>query len=292
VSHALVTPARDEAASLVVLAASIVGQTEPPTSWVIVDDGSRDTTADVAAELAGRHPWIVLVRSGRPGAGLSEGRREGRDLLSLLEGLRAVPQPVDHFTKVDADVTLPPDYFERLLAAFAADARLGMASGTRCELRDGTWRPRPLTRSTIAGQCRSYRLACWEAIQPLEPHMGWDGIDEARAVLAGWHVHPVPDLTFRHHRPRGVRDGSAWRARAAEGSAAHWMGYRPSYLLLRALWHARREPAALAMIWGFGSASLTREPPCRDAAARSYIRSQQAARHLARRLREARGEPV
>lgn len=288
--YALITPARNEADSLAVVAASIAGQTRPPACWVIVDDGSSDATAEVAAGLARRYPWIVLVRSGRVEAGLRQGRRQGRDLLSFEEGLRAVPRPVELVTKLDADVTLPPHYFEQLLAAFQADPQLGMASGTRCELLAGRWRPRPLTRSTIAGQCRTYRLACWKAIQPLEPHMGWDGIDEARAALAGWHVHPVPGLFFRHHRPRGRRDGSAWRARAAEGSAAHYMGYRPSYMLLRALWHARREPSALAMLWGWGSASFQGQPPCSDAAARSYVRSQQAARHFGRRFREARGQ--
>jgi glycosyltransferase involved in cell wall biosynthesis len=287
--YALITPARNEADSLRVLAPTVVGQTRRPAFWVIVDDGSTDTTADVAAELALQHPWIVLVQSGRVEAGMRQGRREGRDLLSFEEGLRTIPRPVELVTKLDADVTLPPNYFERVLAAFVADPQLGMASGTRCELIHGRWRPRPLTRSTIAGQSRTYRLGCWEAIQPLEPHMGWDGIDEARAVLTGWHVHPVPGLYFRHHRPRGCRDGSAWRARAAEGSAAHYMGYRPSYLLLRALWHARREPSALAMVWGWSAAAVRREPPCSDAAVRGHVRAQQAARHFGRRYREARG---
>ena len=289
-SYALVTPARDEAAGLAVLAPTVVGQTHAPASWVIVDDGSSDATAAVAADLARRHPWIVLVQSGRVEIGLRQGRQQGRDLLSFEEGLRSVPGSVELVTKLDADVTLQLDYFERLLAAFELDSVLGMASGTRCELIGGHWRPRPLTRSTIAGQCRTYRVACWDAIQPLEPHMGWDGIDEARATLAGWHVHPVPGLYFRHHRRRGRRDGSAWRARAAEGSAAHYMGYRPSYLLLRALWHARREPSALAMLWGWSSAVVRREAPCSDAAARGQIRAQQAARHFGRRLREARGQ--
>lgn len=290
--YALITPARNEAERLAALAPTVVAQTSPPDCWVIVDDGSSDETAEVAAGLASRHAWIVLVRSGRAGSGLREGRREGRDLLSLHEGLRALPRRVELVTKLDADVTLPPDYFERLVAAFTADPGLGMASGTRCEIVDRGWRQRPLTRSTIAGQCRTYRIGCWESIQPLDPHMGWDGIDEARAVLAGWRVHPVPGLFFRHHRPRGRRDGSAWRARAAEGSAAHYMGYRPWYLVLRALWHARRDPSALGMLWGWSSAVARGEPPCTDVAARTYVRDQQSARFLRRRWTEARGEPV
>ena len=289
--YALITPARNEAESLAALAETVAAQTVPPSRWVIVDDGSPDGTAGVAADLADRHPSIVLLRSGRAHDRLHEGRRLGRDLLALQEGVRLLPDGVELLTKRDADVTLPPDYFERILDAFAADPRLGMASGTRCELVRGRWRLRPLTRSTIAGQCRTYRYACWDAIQPLEPHMGWDGIDEARAILAGWHVRPLPGLAFRHHRPRGRRDGSSWRARAAEGSAAHYMGYRFSYLLLRTLWHARSEPAAVGMLWGWAAARLRREPACADEAARSYVRSQQSPRHFRQRLREARGLP-
>ena len=188
--------------------------------------------------------------------------------------------------------TLPPHYFERLLLEFDGDAKLGMASGTRCELIGGRWQPRPLTRSTIAGQCSTYRLACWEAIQPLEPHMGWDGIDEARAVLAGWQVHPIPELFFRHHRPRGRRDGSAWRARSAEGSAAHYMGYRPrnNGSTRSPACTARPVSARDALGLGSGEPSTPRTPLQRCGRPLDMSAPQQAARHFGRRFREARGQ--
>ncbi len=290
-TYALITPARDEAANLAALAETVVGQTLVPTAWVIVDDGSTDGTAQVAADLAREHSWITLVRSGREDGSVPEGRREGRDLLALQAGIRALPARVELVTKLDADLTLPLDYFEQIVAAFAADGRLGLASGTRCELQDGRWQERHLTGSAVAAQCRTYRWACWEQVQPLEPTMGWDGIDEARAVVAGWRTLVVADLRFRHHRPMGRRDGSLFRARAAEGVAAYYMGYRPSYLLLRALWHARRELSAFGMLWGWSTALAERRPRCEDADARAYVRDQQSFRYLARRLREVRQGP-
>jgi poly-beta-1,6-N-acetyl-D-glucosamine synthase len=287
-SHALVTAARDEAQNLVALASTVIGQTFRPAAWVIVDDGSSDGTATIAADLAATHSWIVVVQTGRDPQGLREGRREGRDLLSLQQGLRALPSPVDLITKLDADLTLPSDYLERLAAAFGCDPGLGMATGTRCELRDGRWEPVHLTASAVAAQCRTYRWACWEQVQPLEPCLGWDTVDEARAVLAGWRTRVLPDLYFRHHRPMGQRDGSGWRARTAEGIAAYYTGYRPSYLVARVLWHARRDPSALGMIWGWSTALARRERRCPDTAVRAYVRQQQSARHLPRRLREVR----
>jgi glycosyltransferase involved in cell wall biosynthesis len=287
-SYALVTAARDEAENLAALAPTVVGQTLRPGAWIIVDDGSSDGTASIAQELAGRYAWIKFLSTGRGREGLREGRRNGRDLLALQQGLRALPLPVDLITKLDADVTLPLDYFERLVSAFESDLQLGMATGTRCELEDGRWQERHLTASAVAAQCRTYRWACWEQVQPLEPCLGWDGVDEARAVLAGWRTRVVSGLQFRHHRPMGQRDGSGFRARAAEGVAAYYMGYRPSYLLARVLWHTRRDASALGMIWGWSTALASRGRRCQDPAVRAYVRRQQSARYLARRLREAR----
>src|SRR5205085_1078618 len=125
-------------------------------------------------------------------------------------------------------------------------------------------------------------------VQPLEPRMGWDGVDEARANSLGWTTSVVPGLVFRHSRPMGARDGSAWRGHAAEGVGAYYMGYRPSYLVVRALWHARRDPSAVGMIWGWTTAAVRREPRCLDRGVRQHVRRQQSPRQLARRLREVR----
>jgi poly-beta-1,6-N-acetyl-D-glucosamine synthase len=290
--YALVTPARDEATRLARLAPTVLAQTLRPAVWVIVDDGSVDATATVVGQLAREHAWIKFV-TGRPRPGaLSDGRREGRVLQALIEGIATISEPVELLVKLDADVTLPPDYFARVAAAFEADPRLGIASGRRHEVVDGGWRPINLTGTAVEAQCRTYRRGCWEALQPLDRNLGWDGIDEAKAVIAGWRTLVLTDLGFRHHRPIGQRDGRRIRARAAEGIAAHYMGYRPSYLALRALWHSRRDPYALFMLWGWAGAVLRRRPRCSDRHARAYVRRQQSARRLVRRFREVRGRAI
>ena len=58
--HALITPARNEEGSLPRLAESILAQSARPAEWIIVDDGSTDGTAAVAAELAAGTDWIKL----------------------------------------------------------------------------------------------------------------------------------------------------------------------------------------------------------------------------------------
>jgi hypothetical protein len=46
------------------------------------------------------------------------------------------------------------------------------------------------------------------------------------------------------------------------GRQAWYMGYRPSYLLLRALYRARENAASLAMVWGCAAAAASGAPQC------------------------------
>jgi hypothetical protein len=67
------------------------------------------------------------------------------------------------------------------------------------------------------------------------------------------------------------------------------MGYRPWYLVLRALHNARRDRAALGLVWGYAAGALHRDERNPDPAARAYLRRQQSIRRLPARLRESRG---
>ena len=165
---------------------------------------------------------------------------------------------------------------------------LGIASGSAFELQDGDWRQRHVTGSTVWGASRAFRWACLQEILPFEERVAWDGIDEFKANARGWRTQAFEDLPFKHHRREGERDG-AWRARRNQGHAAYYVGYRPWYLVLRSLFNARREPAALGMIAGYAAAAVRREPRSHDADARAYLRRQQSVRSLRLRSLEATG---
>jgi len=287
-SYAAITPARNEAENLRRLFECLVEQTHRPIRWVIVDDGSSDDSLETAREFARAHQWITVLSSAAGRGGLTSGRTSGRDVRAFNLGLTTLAEEPEVLVKLDADVSVRPDFFERLVSEFERDETLGIASGACFELDNGSWHEVLVTRSHVRGATRAYRTTCFESVSPLEERLGWDGIDEVKANLAGWSARSIRDLPFFHHRKMGERDGS-WRAWAAQGDTARFLGYRTSYLVLRSLYQARRDKAALAMIWGYLIAAARRERVYADGAVRAYLRREQRLRQLPTRAREALG---
>jgi biofilm PGA synthesis N-glycosyltransferase PgaC len=286
-TYSIVTPARNEGGvNLRRLADCVLTQDVLPAAWVIVDDGSTDDTGSVARDLQGRAEMVHVLS-------LTGARSETRGApvaRAFQTGVRGLPKPTDVVVKLDADVSFEADYFSALLAAFVADASLGIASGTCYERQaDGHWEQQWVTGESVWGATRAYRWACLQDVLPLEEFMCWDGIDQIKANVHGWTTTTFTDLPFRHHRREGERDGSRRRAWQAQGHAAYYMGYRWWYLLFRALHRARSEPAAVAMLSTYATDALRRAPRCADPTVRAHLRRSQTLSGLPARLREATG---
>jgi glycosyltransferase involved in cell wall biosynthesis len=282
--YAVVTPARNERENLDRLARALRAQTLPPAAWVIVDDGSDDGTGEMAAELAATGDWIrVLHRKVDRDGLLAQGRREGRELESFRVGAGALSEPVDVVVKVDADTSFASNYFEQLIGRFAEQPDLGIASGVCHELEGDRWVQRTKTETSVWGASRAYRRDCVDTTDEVEACMGWDGLDEVNAHLRGYRTTTFNDLPFRHHRPEGGRERDRLRARSVQGRASWYMGYRPSYMLVRALYRARRDPWALAMLWGYLAAALSRAPRHPDERVVDALRQRQRLRLALRR---------
>lgn len=283
--YVVVTPVRNDEKNLRSLADALAAQTMPPQRWIVVDTGSTDSTRAVARELADTHGWITALDGDNQGTLM----RGAPIVRAFHAGLRELDTEPDVVVKLDADITFGKDYFERLLAEFEQDPRLGIAGGAGYEKNgDGSWRQRHGTGAGVWGANRAYRWTCLQAILPLEERMGWDTLDLVKASVQGWEARVVYEIPFRHHRQEGKRDGSRTRTWAIQGRASHYMGYRLSYLLLRTLYRTLQEPAAIALLGGYLAASLRREPRCADADVRAYVRRAQSLREVPLRIREAR----
>ena len=282
-SYAVVSPVRDEERFLGLTARSLIGQSVRPRQWVIVDDGSVDETAAIAARLAAEHDWISLVR--RPRRTTRE--RGGPIVRAFQDGLGRLTGRADVVVKLDGDLQLPGHYFEWVLDVFAREPRAGIVGGTVYVPDGDRWVPDAVGRHTVHGAIKAYRRDCLEEMGGLHESMGWDGIDEYAARSRGWRVLPLTELSVLHYKPRGSKQN--WRrARWEEGRGARYMGYAWQGIVVRVAYRCVRErpPVLAGLVLGAGYvwATLRRTPRCPDDAAVGLLRAEQADR-LARLLR-------
>lgn len=267
---------------------------------VLVDDGSRDGTAEAVAR---RFPTVRILSA--------PGGAEGFTL-AANRGVAAAGAPV--VLLLNSDTEVPPGGFERLLAAFAADPRLGVA-GAQLHYPDGSpqwsggraptlaWlfvlasglgpllgrlRPyraaRPLDTAApraldwVTGAALAFRREVWEAAGPLDPDLRLYAQDLAfclGAGRAGWKVEVRPELRVLHHH--GASIGRTEGAFRRQNHALLWRDLLTWARKDRGLPWARR--AAAALRWGARLRLLGRalSAPFLPAAARDSHRRESAA---------------
>ena len=133
-TYGAITPARDEETFLPGLINSMLSQTRLPLRWIIIDDGSVDSTPRLADDLASRHKWVT-VHHVPCGAERQPGGETALQRFLSPESWN----DCDVIFRVDADISFEPDFVQSMLAEFRRDPRLGIASGALYERRRGEW---------------------------------------------------------------------------------------------------------------------------------------------------------
>jgi poly-beta-1,6-N-acetyl-D-glucosamine synthase len=274
----LITPVRNEAKHIARTARALAAQTRPPELWLVVDDGSDDTTPQLLAGLEAEIDFMrVLATPSRHTAA-------GPDRLALAAEARAFNWALatidatafTHIGKLDGDIELPPEYFEELLARFDADRSLGIAGGSLIEPTRSGWRADTVPGYHVRGALKLYSRACFEAIGGVDERLGWDTIDETYARMRGFATRSIPELVARHHRPVGTADG-ALRGHARHGECAYILHYGLAWVFLRSFKVATIWPfgiSGVAFLYGFLRSAARSQARVDDEQFRRFVRSE------------------
>jgi biofilm PGA synthesis N-glycosyltransferase PgaC len=288
----LITPARDEAAHLERTIRAVAAQTQRPDLWLIVDDGSTDATAEILDRAAGELPFLRVLRAPEHEAG-------DPDRLAVAAEARAFNWALDnleladytHVGKLDADVELPAEYFERLLARFEAEPRLGIAGGGLLERGRNGWALAKVPAYHVRGALKLYSRECFAAIGGIDERLGWDTIDETYARMSGFQTRSFPQIPARHHRPVATRGGTL-RGRARHGQCAYVLRYGGWWVALRSLKVACSRPYGLsgaAFLYGYLRAAAQRGDRVEDERFRRFVAAELRGRVTPSRLQKTSG---
>jgi len=275
--YVVVTPVRDEEAYLPLTIASMVRQTILPQQWIIVDDGSKDSTGSIIDQAAQQYSWIRAVhRNDRGfrkwGAGIIEAFYDGYNVLQSDDW--------EYMSKLDGDLSFEPDYFERAFSKFQENPRIGIGGGVLYHYDQGQKVLESHPKFHVRGGVKIYRRACWEAIDGLWVGPGSDTVDEVKANMLGWTTASFFDIHMIHHRFTGASWGR-WGGLVKDGKIDYVSGYHPLFLTAKSIVRLLRRPYLLgsfALAYGYISAHLEGMPRVNDPELIRYLRRQQLAK--------------
>jgi hypothetical protein len=187
----------------------------------------------------------------------------------------------DYICKLDADISLPEQYFETIVQYMEADPRLGTCSGKAYYRTSAGYRVSEKVSDEMSlGAVKFYRRQCFEQIGGFVPEVMWDGIDCHRCRMLGWRACSLPDveLAVQHMRPMGSSDRGVLRGRRRHGAGQYFMGTGFVYLFLSAIYRLKWPPVirgSFATMKGYIGALFSRKPRYPDYIFRKFLRRYQ-----------------
>lgn len=116
---------------------SVTKQSLRPLVWLIADDGSTDDTFSILQGEARKHFWIHIVRL--PIKEKKDILTAGRGWRAAIRSILATGEVYDYFGKMDGDIVLPPNYFERLTLFMSKHPKVMVSSGCVLVRQAGRW---------------------------------------------------------------------------------------------------------------------------------------------------------
>lgn len=286
----VISPVHNEASHIERVVRAVAAQRRQPDAWIVVDDASTDTTLELLVELQ-RELDFMTVLSAPPKPTVHGGDRlaHAAEISAFHHGLDSLDwRSFTHISKLDGDIELPVDWYERLLAHFAQDPALGIACGQLEEITGGGSHVIPIPPHHVHGAVKLYSKSCLETIGGIEERLGWDTLDEVYARMNGLKTCSFEGPVAIHLRPFASR-GGVLRGRARHGVCAYISHQTLPWVTARAVKVGRAPPAGIggaAFLFGYIWAALKRTERCEDPALRRFVR-----RELRERVRGAIAPP-
>lgn len=287
-TYVLLTPARNEEAFIEKTIQSVISQTVLPEKWIIVSDGSTDRTDEIVKVYASKFHFIKLLRVER---------NQSWSFSSKVHALRLAYEKLkghgyEFLGILDADVSFGCDYFERLIAHFRQNERLGIGGGMILELQGNTFQRLRYNLDSVAGAVQFFRRQCYVEIGGYMElrNGGIDAVAEVMARMRGWQVGSVQDLDVYHHRRIGMTNATLFRSRLNTGIQENLIGNHPLFVVFKCIHRFMEKPyvlGGLLMLAGYCWSLVLRDVRPVPVEVVQYVRKEQKQRMYSAFFRRA-----
>jgi glycosyltransferase involved in cell wall biosynthesis len=233
-NYIIVTPCKNEEDNILKLAESVANQTILPKLWIIVDDGSTDSTTRLLKTLKLKYDWIHLKFLGEGIRDLSfhyaEVVNSGFSLAVNIS--KEYEFRFDFLGLIDADMILSLDFFEKIMSEFENNSRLGIASGTVVYFKNGKRIPENGRDNLPIGGLRVWSKKCFLETGGFPVSYSADSVSNVLALLNGWDIARFSSIQGIQTRETSSAEG-LWRGYQTKGKSDYYRDYHPVYVFLK-----------------------------------------------------------
>lgn len=201
-TYSIILPVHNEEKFIGNALESIVNQSLLPNEVILVNDNSTDHSENIIRGFMRNFPFIKMVNSENNS---TEHLPGSKIVGAFYKGFEQLEKDWDVIVKLDADVILPSEYFEKIIKTFQSDHTIGIAGGIAMVEQNGNWVYEKIgNKKQVRGPFKSYSKSCFEKIGGLKKSIGWDTADELLAKYHGFEVRVLPDLEVKLQKPTGI----------------------------------------------------------------------------------------
>lgn len=201
-TYSIILPVHNEEKFIENALNSIVNQSYLPQEVIVVNDNSTDQSENIIREFIRNFPFIKMVNSKNNS---TEHLPGSKIVGAFYKGFEHLENDWDVIVKLDADVILPSEYFEKIIKTFQSDPTIGIAGGIAMVEQNGNWVYEKIgNKKQVRGPFKSYSKTCFEKIGGLKKSIGWDTVDELLAKYHGFEIEVLPELEVRLQKPTGI----------------------------------------------------------------------------------------
>lgn len=229
--YVIITSAYNEEENILHCLKSVVKQTILPQEWIIVNDGSTDSTREIIEKYITDYPWIKIINKKKV-----EVEFGAHAIINFYLGVGSLSDlNYQYIVQLDADISIDrTDFFEYQLRLFDIDSELGISSGLTYSIIDNK---KVLTKRLYwrtGGATKMYRKECLIDIGGLKPIFSWDGLDVYQAMYKGWKSRTCFDLHVNHLGKIRMQDRNKQNSLLKiKGSTMYKRGYPVEFIVLK-----------------------------------------------------------
>jgi glycosyltransferase involved in cell wall biosynthesis len=252
-NYVLITSARDEEQYIENTIKSVIAQTVLPLKWIIVNDRSVDGTEEIITKYIKNFEFITLINN--TGDNLRNFGSKAKAIQTAFNTIKNLN--FNYIGNLDADITLIPNYYEKMINIFENNSKLGIAGGELWDFEKGQFKKRKYNLDSVSGTIQFFRRDCYEQIGGYLP-LPYGGIDAAAEVFArmyGWEVKTFRNIEVYHHRPTGSIHRKVF---FRKGLLEYSHGHHPLFEISKCIFYLFKPPYIIGSIqrlygyyWGF-----------------------------------------